>query len=152
MEKKIRRCCVCGKEYEYCNKCREDINKPLWYFTFCSDNCHDIYGVTSQFENGNVDAFTAKSNLEKLDLSKQNNFGKSYKNTITKIFNSVPKLKEIVEMSETTEQDIKSIEQPDQESLENNAVISDTVLEEENKLEEEKSIVKKSRKKKKNVE
>ena len=98
------------------------------------------------------DAFTAKSNLEKLDLSKQNNFGKSYKNTITKIFNSVPKLKEIVEMSETTEQDIKSIEQPDQESLENNAVISDTVLEEENKLEEEKSIVKKSRKKTKNVE
>ena len=55
-------------------------------------------------------------------------------------------------MSETTEQDIKSIEQPDQESLENNAVISDTVLEEENKLEEEKSIVKKSRKKTKNVE
>lgn len=148
MERKIRRCCVCGKEYEYCNKCREDMNKPLWYFTFCSENCHNIYGVTSQFENGQIDSVSAKLQLDQLDLSKQNNFGKSYKNSISKILSSVPKVEEVIELAEPT---IDPMEQFVQETIEND-VVPDIVLEEENKLEEEKSIVKKSRKKTKNVE
>ena len=86
--------------------------------------------------------------IDQLDLSKQNNFGKSYKNSISKILSSVPKVEEVIELAEPT---IDPMEQFVQETIEND-VVPDIVLEEENKLEEEKSIVKKSRKKTKNVE
>lgn len=89
MERKLRTCAVCRISYKFCNKCREDAGKPLWFFTFCSSNCHDIYDITSKFENNQFDANIAKSELDKLDLSKLNNFGESYKKSIDKIMNSV---------------------------------------------------------------
>ena len=85
IEKKNRKCAVCRTEYSYCPRCGEDKNKPTWYFTFCSSNCKDIYNITSKFENGQLSADLAKIELEKLDLSKTNNFGDSYKNSIEKI-------------------------------------------------------------------
>ena len=88
MERKLRTCAVCLNHYKFCNKCREDADKPLWYFTFCSINCHDIYDITSKFEDGRIDAKKAKAQLDKLDLSKLDNFGESYKKSINKIINS----------------------------------------------------------------
>lgn len=85
MGQKTRTCCVCGKEYKYCNKCSEDKNKPLWYFSFCSSNCKEIYDVTSKFENKQIEASGAKRRLDKLDLTNYKNFGNSYKSSIEKI-------------------------------------------------------------------
>lgn len=85
MERKLRRCCVCKAEYQFCPKCPEDANKEIWHFTFCSQNCHDIYDVTSKFENNQISGEDANSALDKLDLSKMDSFGLSYKNTIAKI-------------------------------------------------------------------
>lgn len=85
MERKLRRCSVCGSEYRFCNRCPEDRNKPNWYFAFCSNNCKDIYDITSKFENGQIINFEAKSQLKKLDLSRLANFGTSYKASIDKI-------------------------------------------------------------------
>lgn len=89
MDRRNRICAVCRNEYQFCNKCREDSNKPLWFFSFCSENCHDIYETTSKFEDNRIDAHDAKSKLNNLDLSKLDNFGASYKKSIDKIMSSV---------------------------------------------------------------
>lgn len=90
MERKLRRCSVCGNEYRFCNRCPEDKDKPNWYFAFCSSNCKDIYDITSKFENGQIINSEAKTQLEKLDLSKLDNFGTSYKSSINKIMKVSP--------------------------------------------------------------
>ena len=82
-------CATCRSNYDFCPKCNRDKDKPLWYFTFCSQNCHDIYEITSSFENGKIDADEAKLKLNNLNLSKLDNFGESYKKSIDKIMSSV---------------------------------------------------------------
>lgn len=127
MESKLRVCAVCRSRYEFCPRCKEDNNKPLWYFTFCGENCRDIYDITSKFENNQINASKAKIRLDKLDLSKLNNFGESYKSSISKIMrfvstetkNNIEILKEI----ETIEEDIKeekSIKKPRSRKAKNN--------------------------------
>ena len=82
-------CATCRCSYNFCPKCNKDKDKPLWYFTFCSQNCHDIYDTTSKFEDGRIDASEAKSQLDNLNLSNLDNFGESYKKSINKIMSSV---------------------------------------------------------------
>ena len=133
MKNKLRKCSCCLNQYEYCPKCQKDSNKEPWHFTFCSKNCKDIYTVTSQFENGQIDAQTAKEQLEKLDLSKKDTFGTSYKNSIEKIMNSNSAIPKVF----TTEIDKESI----------NEVSDET---EDNVIKEEKSIKKSKNKRTKN--
>lgn len=85
MAKKMRKCAVCGKNYPFCPRCGEDKDKPMWYFTFCSENCKDIYDVTSKFEDGQISGKDAKTKLDKLDLSNFEDFGNSYKISVAKI-------------------------------------------------------------------
>ncbi len=85
MNTKLRTCSTCGKKYEFCPHCPSDANKPLWLFAWCSENCKDIYDITSKFEDGRLTAIEAKKELDKLDLSNSENFGQSYKLTIEKI-------------------------------------------------------------------
>ena len=133
MKNKLRKCSCCLNQYEYCPKCQKDSNKEPWHFTFCSKNCKDIYTVTSQFENGQIDTQTAKEQLEKLDLSKKDTFGTSYKNSIEKIMNSNSAIPKVF----TTEVDKESIDEVSDET--------------ENKvIKEEKSIKKSKNKRTKN--
>lgn len=85
MERKLRMCSTCRSEYRFCPRCNEDKDKPNWYFAFCSENCKDIYDITSNYSWGNISEKEAKEKLSKLNLSKINNFGESYQNTIAKI-------------------------------------------------------------------
>lgn len=87
-ERKTRLCSVCRSEYKYCNQCKEDEKKPTWYFTFCSENCHDLYKIMSDFENGYISDIEAKEQLKDLDLSKQEQFGTSYKKSLKKIMSA----------------------------------------------------------------
>lgn len=82
-------CAVCYKPYEYCPVCGKDKDKPTWMFTFCSENCHDIYLTTSSYANHKFTANKAKNKLDKLDLSGLNNFGGSYQNIIADINENV---------------------------------------------------------------
>ena len=117
-------CATCRSEYDFCPKCNKDKDKPLWYFTFCSQNCHDIYEITSSFENGKIDADEAKLKLNNLNLSKLDNFGESYKKSINKIMSSVS-VKENVITEERIEIDL------DEQVVEkeNNDVTEDVVEE-----------------------
>lgn len=78
-------CAVCHNPYSYCPACDKDKDKPTWMFTFCSQNCHDIYGVTSAYADKKLKANEAKKTLDKLDLSQLNNFGESYQTVIADI-------------------------------------------------------------------
>lgn len=104
MDRKNRICAVCRNEYQFCNKCREDSNKPLWFFSFCSENCHDIYETTSKFEDNRINADEAKSQLNNLDLSKLDNFGESYKKSINKIISSISVKENVITKDVVTEE------------------------------------------------
>ena len=81
----LRICCVCHKEYPFCLCNPEDRLKPTWYFAYCSENCKDIYNVTSAFEDVRMTDIEAKEKLEKLDLSEKDDFGESYQKSIASI-------------------------------------------------------------------
>lgn len=100
----LRTCCVCHKEYSFCLCNPEDRLKPTWHFAYCSENCRDIYNITSSFENGKMTDIDAKEKLAKLDLSEQNNFGESYKNSIA----SIMKAKQQIIKKENKKVDVKS--------------------------------------------
>ena len=82
----IRTCVLCKQNYSYCPVCNpEDRLKPTWYFCYCSDNCHDIDSIASAYEDGRITDTEAEEKLEKLDLSRKEYFGESYKNSIASI-------------------------------------------------------------------
>lgn len=91
MERKLRICCVCGTQYKYCPKCNEDKDKPHWMFVYHEENCKNIYDVMTKYEWGQINANEAATELEKLDLSKLDSFGESYRNTLNKIMSNVSK-------------------------------------------------------------
>ena len=91
MERKLRRCAVCGTEYRFCPKCNEDKDKPLYHYTFCSKNCRDIYSVISNYEVKEITAEIALENILELDLSKVDSFNDSYKKSLNDIYENIPK-------------------------------------------------------------
>lgn len=128
MGKKYRICSVCHFNYDFCNHCNKDKDKPLWYFTFCSQNCHDIYETTSNFENGKINANDAKLQLDNLNLSKLDNFGESYKKSINKIINSASIKESVVTEDVVVEEtEINAGEQVDKK--ENNNITEEVVEE-----------------------
>lgn len=106
IEKKMRKCAVCGTNYSYCPRCGEDKDKPAWYFTFCSSNCKKIYEVTAKFEEKWITLEDAKKLLTNLNLSNVDNFGESYKLSIEKI-NSYKTIEKNVEVEETIKENDK---------------------------------------------
>ena len=101
----LRMCCVCHKEYSFCLCNPEDRLKPTWHFAYCSENCKDIYNITSSFENGRLSDIDAKAKLEKLDLNEKDNFGESYQKSIA----SIMKAKAQVIKKENKKTETKSV-------------------------------------------
>lgn len=108
--KQTRTCCVCHNDYDFCPICNpEDRVKPSWYFAYCSENCKDVYKVTSDYENGKIKADEAKLELNKLNLTNLKTFGESYQNTVTKINKEVLSSRK-EKNKESTEKAIKNEE------------------------------------------
>ena len=113
----LRMCCVCHKEYPFCLCNPEDRLKPTWHFTYCSENCKDIYNITSSFEDGRMTDIEAKAKLEKLDLSKKEYFGESYQKSIA----SIMKAKTQVIKTENKKAEVKSVKKDIIAKVENEA-------------------------------
>lgn len=92
--KNNKTCAVCHGEYLYCPSCKKDKDKPTWMFVFCSENCHDIYETLHTYGDKGMTAKQAKDKLDKLDLSKLDNFGESYKKLISEINDATKVVKE----------------------------------------------------------
>lgn len=141
MANKIRTCACCMEKYSYCPRCKEDKNKPTWYFSFCGENCKSIYDITSKYENGQIEATIAKTKLSQLDLSKLDKFGTSYKASIEKINSTAVDVKVVTE--EVVETIVETKDEEIVETVEKPIVI-ETV--------EEEKVIKKSKRAKKNVD
>ena len=113
----LRMCCVCHKEYPFCLCNPEDRLKPTWHFAYCSENCKDIYNITSSFENGRLSDIDAKAKLEKLDLNEKDNFGESYQKSIA----SIMKAKAQVIKKENKKTEVKSVKKDIVTKVENEA-------------------------------
>ena len=114
----IRTCVLCKQNYSYCPVCNpEDRLKPTWYFCYCSDNCHDIDSIASAYEDGRITDTEAKAKLEKLDLSRKEYFGESYKNSIA----SIMKAKAQVIKKENKKTEVKSVKKDIVTKVENEA-------------------------------
>lgn len=131
MERKLRRCAVCGTEYKFCPKCNEDKDKPLYHYTFCSKNCRDIYSVISSFEDNGITADIALEKLMKLDLSRMDSFNGSYKDSLKKIYNSVvpKKSKKKNKSSEIKEEKILDVQSEENGIYEESKGIGETYVE-----------------------
>lgn len=122
-------CATCRCSYNFCPKCNNDKDKPLWYFTFCSQNCHDIYEITSSFENGNINADEARLRLNNLNLSKLDNFGESYKKSINKIMSSASVKNDVIVEDIIIEENVDDSVEKQVVEKENNDITEDVVEE-----------------------
>lgn len=72
-----KKCLFCGKEYVYCNHCREYANAPEWKVNFDSEKCHDIYNVMAQYGMGSKTIEDVKTVLDKYEVTDYSIFSKS---------------------------------------------------------------------------
>lgn len=117
MERKLRRCAVCGAEYRFCPKCNEDKDKPLYHYTFCSKNCRDIYSVISSFEDKEISAEETLEQLMELDLSRIDSFNDSYKDSLERIYNSAVPKKSKKKKKSSESKDVKTLDKQQSEEV-----------------------------------
>ena len=81
-----RICIVCGKEYEYCNTCKDNKNLPAWLSIYHGDSCREIMHVATEFLAGNISKAEAKKRLESCDIKNKKNFSESIRTALDKIY------------------------------------------------------------------
>ena len=89
---KARKCIVCGKEYEYCNRCSSHASMPTWMALYHDDNCRNIMNIATEYMAGNLPKADAKSQLDKCDLTNKKNF----KESVVKAINEICTTKKVV--------------------------------------------------------
>lgn len=77
MGRKLRNCIVCGKEYDYCNTCKQHASYPSWKAIYHDENCRKIMSIATEFAAGNISKSDAKAMLDSCDLSNKKNFKES---------------------------------------------------------------------------
>lgn len=109
-DKNKRQCIVCPTKhlYEYCPACGKGDPSKKWMFTFCSENCKDIYSILENYSKSNIDAIKAKDELSKYDLSDKDNYIGTLKKLVDEI-NEKTVVKKTVEAVEIPKEDSESI-------------------------------------------
>ena len=84
-----RSCILCGKVYEYCNSCSAFQDKPVWMFSYCSEDCKDITSLLTDFIYNRISKEETKQAIETKDTSRHMNYkgsyGKAYKEIMGEI-------------------------------------------------------------------
>lgn len=81
----MRECLTCGQHYKYCPNCGKDEKKPLYFESYCSENCKDIFDIATEYYFGHISKTKAQSDLSKCDMSKLESFRDSVKRDVKKI-------------------------------------------------------------------
>ena len=102
-----RSCILCGKVYEYCNSCSAFQDKPVWMFSYCSEDCKDITSLLTDYIFNKISKEEVKQGIEDKDTSRhmqyKGSYGKAYKE-IMGIVDSEEK--EIKEEKEIIKEDV----------------------------------------------
>lgn len=69
MKKGMRKCVVCGKEYEFCPTCAETADEPTWKLMFHDANCREIYNTSTDYLAKKITKEEAIGRYSKTDLS-----------------------------------------------------------------------------------
>lgn len=85
-KKNIRKCIVCGSEYEYCPSCNKYSNMPRWKFNFDLENCKNIFMIASAYNSKTITSDEARAQFEACDLSNKDSFSASVINVIKEVF------------------------------------------------------------------
>lgn len=85
MGRKLRKCIVCGKEYEYCNSCKGHASHPSWKAIYHDENCRSVMNITTEYAAGNITKSEAKRKLDACDLTNK----KTFKDSVLKVVNDI---------------------------------------------------------------
>ena len=102
-----RSCILCGKVYEYCNSCSAFQDKPVWMFSYCSEDCKDITSLLTDFIYNKVSKEEVKQGIEDKDTSRhmeyKGSYGKAYKEIMGEINSEDTDEKQIEEKKDIEE-------------------------------------------------
>ena len=65
----MRKCVLCGKEYEYCPGCPKDYRKPLWHKLYHDENCRNIFEELNNYNFKLATKEETKDILSNCDLT-----------------------------------------------------------------------------------
>lgn len=94
----IRKCVLCGSEYDYCPRCDE--TKPTFYLKYCSDNCNNISLILNKFAFKHLTDKEAASELAKCDLSSLDKYSAKMQAYVTGILTVGKEPEEVVEVEQ----------------------------------------------------
>lgn len=104
MARYVRSCILCGKKYEYCNTCSAFQDKPVWMFSYCSEDCKDITSLLTDYIYNKISKEEVKEIIGSKDTSRhmqyKGSYGKAYKEIMDEIESEIPE-------ENKTEKDIK---------------------------------------------
>lgn len=95
----IRKCTLCGSEYDYCPRC--DKTKETFYLKYCSENCKDIALVINKAAFNVITKEEAAEEFAKYDLSKLDSYKEVTREFVKGIVQPVEAPKEEVEEVES---------------------------------------------------
>lgn len=98
--KPLKKCVICGEEYDYCSSCPDKMNMPSWKNSFCSENCKKIYDACAKYNAGELIKEEANALLETCDLSSKSKFSSATKKLIKEITAKPRQKKEEVAVEE----------------------------------------------------
>ena len=102
-----RSCILCGKVYEYCNSCSAFQDKPVWMFSYCSEDCKDITSLLTDYIFNKISKEEVKQGIEDKDTSRhmqyKGSYGKAYKEIMGEIDSEDVNKEEIKEKKDTEE-------------------------------------------------
>lgn len=104
MARYVRSCILCGKKYEYCNTCSAFQDKPVWMFSYCSEDCKDITSLLTDYIYNKISKEEVKKIIGSKDTSRHMQYKGSYGKAYKEIMDEVES--EILEENKT-EKDIK---------------------------------------------
>jgi hypothetical protein len=97
----MRKCVLCGKEYEFCPTCNKDKHKPMWYKLYHDENCKNIFDALNNYHFELTTKEEAKDILSKCDLSIE--LADNYRHEIHTIMTEPKKNKQVKKVEEIEE-------------------------------------------------
>ena len=94
MARYVRSCILCGKKYEYCNTCSAFQDKPVWMFSYCSEDCKDITSLLTDYIYNKISKEEVKGIIGSKDTSRhiqyKGSYGKAYKEIMDETEPEIP--------------------------------------------------------------
>ena len=107
MAKANRTCFFCGRGYNYCPTCRDDIKKPSWYSIWCSEQCKNLDNIVAAHRGGKITTEEAQKRIKELD-AKDIRFARE---TLRDYFNKIMSYKvDVVEEVEESKNETENVD------------------------------------------